>query len=99
MLNIDERGSASIELVPLVIFFLCFITALYKFSILSVTAASMNVTLQNRTERFMIDNNRPACLENLGTGVVEDAAGKSVFGGGVLKKVLAYRNGPYCKGS
>lgn len=99
MLRIDNSGSASIELIPLVIFFLCFISALYKFSVLSAIAASQNVSLQNRTERFMVDNNRPACLENAGAGVIGENAAKPVFGGSVLKKALAYRNGSYCGGN
>lgn len=99
MSNINEHGSAAVELVCALIFLLGFVAVIQSFSILAGRSHGLSVGLQNVVEQKMMDAGRPPCiLEEFGERFVRGDFAPAVFGVGRVEKSLVYVNEPFCEG-
>jgi hypothetical protein len=99
MSNTKQKGSAAVEMIHVVLFFLLIIGIVHSFSMLSDKSHALSVNLQNKVEQKMIDAGRPPCLlEDIGERIVRGKIAPAIFGEGKIEKGLVFVTRSTCPG-
>lgn len=92
-----QKGSAAVEMIYLLLFFLAFVALYQRFSAMAIGAHRVSINLQNDIEKKMRKAERPVCLEEMDSRYTSQKTRLRFFGR-PISKMLIFSSDPICEG-